>query len=154
MSWTRFSVNQMSTLKYVQLSRSSKIVTNVQAACPLVHLLHPHTIVLARTPTATVHTRILSALYTPLLNALALASDADRPAKKARTDEPVYPHIIMGSCVGEQGKEERASPAELRKGLLDVLFRAAADPLANEADRRKIYKVWREEGGDDEDDDE
>lgn len=59
----------------------------------------------------------------------------------------------MGCCVGDEGQEARATPAELRNGLLAGLFRAAADPLANEADRRKIYKVWREEGGDDDEDD-
>lgn len=116
-------------------------------------VLQPHTTLLARTATATVHTRIYNSLFQPLLNALALASDAERPAKKAKTEEPVYPHIIMGCCVGSEGTEERATPGDLRKDVLAVLFRTAADLEANEVDRRKIYKVWREEGGDDEDDD-
>jgi ribosomal RNA-processing protein 1 len=106
---------------------------------------------LARTPTATVHTRILSALFSPLLNALALASDAERPAKKTKTEDPVFAHVIMGCCLGDEGVEARASREQLRSGVLNALFRAAADPGANEACRRKIYKVWREEGGEDED---
>lgn len=124
-----------------------------QPACPLDAILKPHTILLAHTPIATVHTRILSSLFTPLLNALALASDTERPAKRTRTDEPVYAHVLMGSCIGEQGSETRATRKGLRRGVLQAMFRAAADPGANETDRRKIYKVWREEGGDDDDDD-
>lgn len=106
---------------------------------------------LARTPTATVHTRILSSLFAPLLNSLALASDVERPAKKTRTEEPVFAHVIMGSCIGQEGVEARAGREQLRSGVLNGLFRAAADPGANEACRRKIYKVWREEGGEDDD---
>lgn len=59
----------------------------------------------------------------------------------------------MGCCTGPQGVEERVGASELRRDVLQGLFRAAADPQANEADRRKIYKVWREEGGADDDDD-
>jgi ribosomal RNA-processing protein 1 len=127
---------------------------DTQPACPLDAVLKPHITLLARTPISTVHTRILSALFTPLLNALAVASDTERPAKRTRTEDPVYAHILMGSCIGEQGSEERASRKALRRGVLQALFRAAADPGANETDRRKIYKVWREEGGDDDEDDE
>lgn len=116
-------------------------------------VLYPHTTLLARTVTATVHSRIYNSLFQPLLNALALASDVERPIE-ADPSEPVYPHIIMGCCAGDRGVEERLTTKALRRDVLSGLFRAAADPDANEVDRRKIYKVWREEGGDDEDEDE
>ena len=115
-------------------------------------VLKPHTTLLARTVTSTVHTRIYNSLHKPLLNALALASNAERP-KETEKDEPVYAHILMGSCAGDQGQEDALSVKELRKDVLAGLFKTAADPDANEVDRRKIYKIWREEGGDDEDDD-
>ena len=96
----------------------------------------------------------MSSLFTPLLSALSLASpDIERPAKRYRIDEPVYPHIIMGCCLGSHGVDTRASPEKLRAGLLKNMFNAAADSDANETDRRKIYKVWKEQGGDDDDDD-
>ena len=58
----------------------------------------------------------------------------------------MYAHIIMESTV--DGKE-KASPAELRKAVLSALFEAGSKEDALEVNRRKIYKLWREEGGDD-----
>ncbi|WVQ78924.1 hypothetical protein IAT38_001016 [Cryptococcus sp. DSM 104549] len=129
-----------------------------QPACPLTTVLLPHTLLLTRTTTPTVHTRLMDAVFTPLLTSLELASSAvnedERPSKKAKKSEPMYAHIVMHSSAGEAGQQERSSPSQLRKALLKSMFVTAADGKAGESNRRKVYKVWREEGGDDDDDDE
>ena len=90
----------------------------------------------------------MTTLFTPLLDALDRASPSltdDRPAKRQK-DEPIYAHLIMGCCLGKYGTEARATPDDLRMGLLRALFNAAAEAGAVESNRRKIYKLWREEG--------
>ena len=89
----------------------------------------------------------MSTLFEPLLDALSLASpslDDDRPPKRSRSDS-VFAHLVLGSCLGETGVEARATPDDLRKGVLQAMFNAAADTGATESNRRKIYKLWREE---------
>lgn len=65
-----------------------------------------------------------------------------------------YPNIVSGSCIDEEGSEETASPGQLRSSLLKSLFTTAAEGESVESNRRKVYSYWREEGGDDEDDEE
>ncbi|WWC73681.1 uncharacterized protein I206_107653 [Kwoniella pini CBS 10737] len=132
-----------------------------QPACPLTAVLLPHITLLTRTPTSTVHTRLMSSIFTPLLDSLAIASpspalerDAERPSKKSKKEEPMYAHIVMHSCVGEEGRTHRSSATALRGALLKKMFEAAANEKSGESNRRKVYQVWREQGGDDEDDDE
>ncbi|WWC65846.1 uncharacterized protein I303_108468 [Kwoniella dejecticola CBS 10117] len=130
-----------------------------QPACPLATVLQPHITLLTRTPTSTVHTRLMSSVFTPLLESLALASpsitlerDAERPSKKSKKQEPMYAHLVMHSCVGEEGRSKRSNATALRRELLQKMFQAAANDKASESNRRKVYQVWREEGGDDDDD--
>ncbi|WWC95579.1 hypothetical protein V866_002444 [Kwoniella sp. B9012] len=131
-----------------------------QPACPLTAVLEPDIILLTRTSTSTVHTRLMSSVFSPLLESLTLASpslslqqDAERPTKKSKKEEPMFAHIVMHSCVGQEGQTDRSSARELKKGLLKRMFEAAANEKATESNRRKVYQVWREEGGDDDDDD-
>jgi ribosomal RNA-processing protein 1 len=86
----------------------------------------------------------MTALFTPLLDAFALASSAEeRPRKRAKVDEPMYAHVIMHSTTSESD-----SPEAIRLAVLKAMFEAAAAERAVESNRRKIYKVWREEGDD------
>lgn len=54
----------------------------------------------------------------------------------------------MNSTTTFGGK--KASVDELRSALLQALFMEAAKEGSRESNRRKIYQLWREEGGDDE----
>lgn len=60
----------------------------------------------------------------------------------------MYPHILMNCSTGHGGG--KASVDELRSALLQALFMEAAKVGSRESNRRKIYQLWREEGGDDE----
>ncbi|WVO17229.1 hypothetical protein L204_104921 [Cryptococcus depauperatus] len=132
-----------------------------QPACPLITVLDPHLTLLARTSRAVIHTRLMSSIFEPLLTSLSLASpvsisDEEPPSKRSRTlkEKPMYAHIVMHSCTGETGKQNRSKPDALRQGVLKAMFNAAANGKATETNRRKIYTIWRQEGGDDEEDDE
>ncbi|WWD20320.1 hypothetical protein CI109_104796 [Kwoniella shandongensis] len=131
-----------------------------QPACPFTAVLQPHILLLTRTPTSHVHTRLMSSIFTPLLASLSLASTTpstdERPSKRSKKEssESMYAHIVMHSCVGDEGKEERNGAEKLRMALLKSMFLAAADGKAGETNRRKVYTVWRQEGGDDDDEDE
>lgn len=56
--------------------------------------------------------------------------------------------------MGSSGVENRSSPRQVRKAVLDELFKFASGHEANESCRRKVYKFWREEGGDEEEEEE
>jgi ribosomal RNA-processing protein 1 len=117
-----------------------------QIQCPLVPLLQPFATLLCRTPTPTVHTKLLSSVYKPIISSLTIAL-----APNQKTD---YPNIVSGSCIEEEGSEETASPGQLRNALLKSLFVTAAETESVESNRRKVYNYWREEGGDDDEEDE
>jgi len=125
---------------------TGKSQTDKQIQCPLVSLLQPFATLLCRTPTPTVHTKLLSSVYKPIISSLTIAL-----APNQTTD---YPNIVSGSCVEEEGSEETASPGQLRNALLKSLFITAAETDSVESNRRKVYNYWREEGGDDDEEDE
>ena len=93
----------------------------------------------------------MSTLFSPLLDALSLASpsidDDERPRKRLK-NQPIFAHLVMGCCLGDAGSEARATSDELRRDVLRSMFEAAADETAGETNRRKIYKLWREEADD------
>lgn len=118
---------------------------------PLIPLLSPFIALLANTPTPVVYRRLIDTLFAPLLAALQTGSaetDADALPKKRKRADEVYPHILMNSTTTFGGK--KASVDELRSALLQALFMEAAKEGSRESNRRKIYQLWREEGGDDE----
>jgi ribosomal RNA-processing protein 1 len=122
------------------------------------YLLQPFITLLARTRTPQQYTRLQTTLFQPLLTSLSTASPSltplEPPTKRAKvvTDTPMYAHLMMGCCVGQKGVEGRVKPDELRRELLKRLFDAGSDVAATESGRRKIYALWREEGGDDDED--
>ncbi|EIW71503.1 hypothetical protein TREMEDRAFT_28117 [Tremella mesenterica DSM 1558] len=130
-----------------------------KSLCPLVLILQPHITLLARTPTPTIHSRLMMALFHPLLSALNRASpigeehsEGEEPsAKRAKRDEPIYAHIIMHSTDGRElaGAEIGPGAGALKVAILKAMFSAASDEHAVESNRRRVYVVWREENGDD-----
>ncbi|KAL7425167.1 hypothetical protein Q5752_000855 [Cryptotrichosporon argae] len=136
---------------------SSVLSSSMSAPCPLPLLLEPFTLLLARTSSSRVHDRLMSVLYTPLLASLSAGSDADaatsvgageggRPDKRQKVE--VY---AIDNCAAADSQAQPDTSAAVRKAVLVSMFRAAADERAIESNRRKMYRIWREEGGDDDD---
>lgn len=92
--------------------------TSAAQSAPLPLLLQPFTALLLHTTSSTTHTRLLDAIYKPLL----------------------------GPDEREPGGRGDLSPAT-RKALLGALFREAGDPLSRDVNRRKVFNFWKENGG-------
>lgn len=95
----------------------------------------------------------MDTLFLPLLRALTTAAGTveEAPSSKKR-------RTANGAAVdGVEGYEaivESCGPAGAaaqKAAVLKSLFSAAADEGAKEANRRKVYIVWNEMGGADED---
>jgi ribosomal RNA-processing protein 1 len=131
------------------------------STCPLISLLEPFSTLVARTPSPVVYTRLMDTMFLPLLKALSAASALEGAVegptgKKRRTDNG---SVGTGTAAnaGVEGHEniiEQSSPsgaAAQKAAVLQSLFSAAADEQAKEANRRKVYIVWNEMGGADQD---
>ncbi|KAI0334375.1 Nop52-domain-containing protein [Cubamyces sp. BRFM 1775] len=122
---------------------------------PLSTLLMPFFTLAARTPTNTTYQRIQSALLDPLYTALSTIHDSDEPPsrKRPRLSTPSYPNLVANACATEPKLEGAMDGTTLKKALLKKMFDIASEPDTRDANRRKLYALWKENMVDDEDDD-
>ncbi|KAI0361012.1 Nop52-domain-containing protein [Trametes cingulata] len=120
---------------------------------PLSTLLSPFFTLAARTPTATTYQRIQSALLDPLYTALDTSHDSDEPPsrKRPRLSTPTFPNLVSNACTIRPKEEGALSSSALKKALLKQMFEAASEPDTRDANRRKLYALWKEHMEDDED---
>lgn len=144
LSWREKSVpSSLAThLADVYLDELEKVMAGAEEPVPLVPVLEPFAQLLANTRTPTVHTRIMSMVFSPMLTALKDGEDDERPAKRARADAQEFENIVANIEVDG----EKADKAEAREAVLKAMFKEAAKEDAVESNRRKIYTVVREEG--------
>ncbi|CDO73074.1 hypothetical protein BN946_scf185007.g128 [Trametes cinnabarina] len=125
---------------------------------PLSTLLMPFFTLAARTSTSTTYQRIQSALLEPLYSALSAAHDADldsdepRSRKRPRLSTPEYPHLVANACATTPKEEGAINRATLKKVLLRRMFDIASEPDTRDANRRKLYALWKENMVDEDDD--
>lgn len=100
----------------------------------------------------------MDTLFLPLLKALTASASASTGAVEGPTGKKRKVTNGEGTAVpGAEGYEgimsssEPAGAAAQKAAVLKSLFSAAADEKAKEANRRKVYIVWNEMGGADED---
>ncbi|KAG8765803.1 hypothetical protein FRC12_007288 [Ceratobasidium sp. 428] len=122
-----------------------------QATTPLTTLTEPFVDLAARTSNKVTYERMKTALITPLLDALAartVASDGDEsatPRKRKRTSE-TYPNLIDSVCAPGSHSEDEAENSDARavaKNVLSAIFEAASKEDAKDANRRKMYALWK-----------
>lgn len=145
MSWREKSVpTSLAThLADVYLDELEKVMAGAEEPVPLVSVLEPFAQLAANTRTPTVHTRLMSMVFSPILAALKDEEDEDeRPAKRARADAQEFENIVENIEVNG----EKADKDEAREAVLRAMFKEAAKEDAVESNRRKIYTVVREEG--------
>ncbi|KAL1951142.1 hypothetical protein VTO73DRAFT_291 [Trametes versicolor] len=120
---------------------------------PLTTLLEPFITLAARTPTNTTYQRMQSALLDPLYNALSTSHDSDEPrsSKRPRLSTPTYSNLISNACSTQPKSEGALSSSALKKALLKRMFETASEPETRDANRRKLYALWKEHMEDDED---
>ncbi|KAG8692022.1 hypothetical protein FRC09_011485 [Ceratobasidium sp. 395] len=119
---------------------------------PLTTLVGPFVDLAARTSNKITYERMKTALITPLLDALAArtiaSSDGDEsatPRKRKRTSEP-YPNLIDSVCAPGSHNEDEAENSDVRavaKSVLSAIFEAASKEDAKDANRRKMYALWK-----------
>lgn len=133
MSWQDKSVpmSLAAHLGDVYLGELDKVVADAEEAAPLVEILRPHIVLVARTRNATLHRRLMESVFAPLLRALK--------------DGGAYENIAEKSTVDG----EEVDPAGLRAALLRALFAEAAQESTIESNRRRLYALVREEEDDD-----
>lgn len=145
LSWREKSVpTSLAThLADVYLDELDKVMAGAEAPVPLVAVLEPFAQLLANTRTPTVHTRIMSMVFSPTIAALKDDEDEDeRPAKRVRADAQEFENIVANIDVDG----DKADKDEAREAVLRAMFNEAAKESAVESNRRKIYTVVREEG--------
>ncbi|KAI0756336.1 Nop52-domain-containing protein [Daedaleopsis nitida] len=122
---------------------------------PLSTLFAPFFTLAARTPTTVTYRRIQSALLDPLLTALASRHDAEEPPsrKRPRLSTPTYPNLLSNACATDPKSEGALSSSALRTVLLKQLFEVASEPETRDANRRRMYALWKENIEDDGDED-
>jgi len=124
---------------------------------PLLTILSPFVSLAAQVSTSVAYKRIQSALFEPILESLSVpvqeeAEDSEEPKTKRRRteDEAMFPHLRANLCIE---KNQRTDALSVKKKLLRTIFDVASQPETRDANRRKMYALWKE-GSDDVEDDE
>ncbi|BEJ16512.1 hypothetical protein CspHIS471_0511170 [Cutaneotrichosporon sp. HIS471] len=133
MSWQDKSVpmSLASHLGDVYLQELDKVLAESENA-PLIDLLRPHIVLIARTRNATLHRRMVESVFNPLLAGLKDGDEYENIATKSTVDG------------------EAVDPAQLRTALLRAMFEEASQESTIESNRRKLYALVRAEDDDDE----
>ena len=119
---------------------------------PLDTLIAPFLTLLARTPSNHTFDRVMSTVLEPLIQSLAAVGSAEPPSKKRRR---LLGHEITfvadNSCISNSRTADRSS---IHQALLKQVFSAASEQDTRDSNRRRLYKFWKNNLEDyDEDDD-
>lgn len=125
---------------------------------PLLLVLEPFFNLSAQTDSKLTFKRVQDALWEPLFQALGSADTDDeegRPRKRIRRaqDGPLQA-LLSNSCLRSSSSEKVMGQDELRRQLRKALFDVASRPDTRDSSRRKLYKLYQAEAGDDASDDE
>lgn len=115
---------------------------------PLASLLNPFFILAAQTPSTVTYQRVESALFGPLFTALTSGPDEDVTSSSKRVRRPVvdeldYPYLIANSCMCDPKTEGQLRSELLKKKMLRVVFDVASRTDTRDANRRKLYSLWK-----------
>ncbi|KZT74939.1 Nop52-domain-containing protein [Daedalea quercina L-15889] len=120
---------------------------------PLSMLLNPFFALAARAPTKITYERIQSALMEPLFTALSPEPDDEPPSRKRpRLITPTYSSLIANACSSDPESEGAVESGKLRKVLLRRMFEVASEEDTRDANRRKMYNLWKRYSEDEESD--
>ncbi|KAF5384910.1 hypothetical protein D9615_001291 [Tricholomella constricta] len=142
-----------------ELDKALATSTSPPLPAPLHTIIKPFLSLAAQTPTSVTYKRIQAALLNPLFSALSSPSQDDEPPtqKRARLTATTnganpYPNVVSSSCYDDPKTEGKVDGPALRKKLLRAVFEIASQPETRDANRRKMYALWKD-GADDEGDD-
>ncbi|KII93163.1 hypothetical protein PLICRDRAFT_87582 [Plicaturopsis crispa FD-325 SS-3] len=143
----------------IYLEELDKIMANPTSPssqpAPLATILAPFLTLAARTPTSTTYKHIQSALFDSLFDALKPPPSEDsesRSRKRPRLSTPTYPNLLPNACFTLPSPAGAMARSPLRKALLRKVFEVASQEDTRDANRRRMYGIWKN-GMADEDDD-
>ncbi|KAH6916987.1 ribosomal RNA processing protein [Coprinopsis sp. MPI-PUGE-AT-0042] len=125
---------------------------------PILVAVEPFFNLSARTDSKLTFKRVQSTLWEPLFEAFG-SEDVDdedgRPRKRVRRaqDAPLEA-LVAHSCLRDPATEKALSRDELKRQLRKALFDVASRPETRDSSRRKLYKLYQAEAGDDASDEE
>jgi ribosomal RNA-processing protein 1 len=118
---------------------------------PLDTLIAPFLTLLARTPSNHTFDRVMSTVLEPLIQSLAAVGSAEPPSKKRRRllgNEISF--VADNSCISNSRTADRSS---IHQALLKQVFSAASEQDTRDSNRRRLYKFWKSNLEDHDDDD-
>ncbi|KAJ3880835.1 Nop52-domain-containing protein [Lentinula edodes] len=132
---------------------------------PLALILSPFFNLAAQTPLGTIYQHLQSSLFDPLLLSCSSSkvtsedeNDGETRARKRRRvnggSSDMYPSMISNACLDDASIEVKLPVSDLRKKILRRLFEVASQGETRDANRRKIYALWKAENDDEDDTDE
>lgn len=110
---------------------------------PLSTLLDPFFTLAARAPTKVTYERIQSALLEPLFTALTPKPEDEPPSRKKPRLGPTYANLVANACSTDPETEGAVERSKLRKILLRRMFDVASEEDTRDANRRKMYNLWK-----------
>lgn len=118
---------------------------------PLDTIIAPFLTLLARTPSNHTFDRVMSTALEPLIQTFAAAGSVEPPSKKRRRllDNEIS-FIADNSCVSNSPTTDKSS---LQKALLKQVFSVASEQDTRDSNRRRLYKFWKSNLEDHDDDD-
>jgi ribosomal RNA-processing protein 1 len=133
---------------------------------PLSLLLEPFFAVLARTPSKATYTHVQSAVLQPLLKSFSAVlnpvSDAAEereedddeapPRKRPRLDTDADLINVCTQCALSPHSLRPEEPTLLYKALLKHVFDIASDSTTRDANRRRLYNLWKTARAEDDED--
>jgi ribosomal RNA-processing protein 1 len=119
---------------------------------PLSTLLDPFLSLMAQTSNNSVYKRIEASLLKPLLDDLNTVSrsESEPMLKRARIEPKLYPNLIARTFTvipQAPGSVDQS----VRRSILRNMFEIASRQETKDVRRRKMYRLWKEEGDGDED---
>ncbi|CAE6451863.1 unnamed protein product [Rhizoctonia solani] len=120
---------------------------------PLITLLKPFIHLSARTSNKITFGRMQTALFTPLLDALATrvtipsADTTNSPRRKRKRSSETYPNLVESVCEPntQAGSTSLAiNPQDVTKEVLKAIFDVAGHMDTKDANRRKMYALWKD----------
>ncbi|KAG8933482.1 hypothetical protein FRC02_011771 [Tulasnella sp. 418] len=128
----------------IYLEELDKVLADTSSRdTPVIKLLSPFTILASRTSNNATYTRLQNDLFEPLLSALSSSKSDDEPRPKRQRlivpTPPTYSNIISKAEV----TNESSAPVEMKKALLRHIFEVASKEDSREANRKKLYSMWK-----------
>jgi len=112
---------------------------------PLSILLAPFLTLAARTPVTVTYQRLQSALLGPLFDVLSPEREDDEPVRKRpRLSSPEYPTLVSNACAMDPKAEGAVEKRTLKSALLKRMFEVASEQDTRDANRRRMYALWKE----------